>query len=201
MPKPKPVNPAMAKSRPMNLVLHNPLSARKNPPQDLSDPVNPGNAEEERGGDSSSRKQERNPSQDPIEYSQVRRQENTQNADPWQQEDREESLSSTSTRKLVREVNTKKEFHDMRISNYQYLTKVFQSLQKKLGVTACRSTFAMEAIKTNVLIWRLFMSSSMKSSHSSSAKLYREFGSLRKHELRGNSQLTQYPTEIGIGTF
>ena len=32
MAKPKPMNPAMAKSRPMNLVLHNPLSARKKEP-------------------------------------------------------------------------------------------------------------------------------------------------------------------------
>ena len=75
----------------------------------------------------------RNPSQDPIQYSQVRRQENTQNADSWKQEERVESSSSTGTRKLVREVNTKEEFHYIRISNHQYLTnltKVFQHLQK-----------------------------------------------------------------------
>ena len=78
MAKPKPMNPAMAKSRPMNLVMHNPLSARKNPPQDLSNPFNPVSVEKEQGGDPSIRKLMRNPSQDPIEYSQVRRQENTQ---------------------------------------------------------------------------------------------------------------------------
>ena len=82
MAKPQPMNSAMAKARPMNLVLHNPVKARKNRPQDLSDPVNPVNVDEERGGHSSSRKPVRtNPSQDPIEYSQVRRQENTQLAD------------------------------------------------------------------------------------------------------------------------
>ena len=48
MAKPNPKIPA--KARPMNLVLHNPLSATKNPPQDLRDPVNPGNVDEERGG-------------------------------------------------------------------------------------------------------------------------------------------------------
>ena len=42
MAKPKPMDPAMAKSKTVNLVLHNPLSARKNPPQDLRDPVNLG---------------------------------------------------------------------------------------------------------------------------------------------------------------
>ena len=39
------------------------------------------------------------------------------------------------------------------ISNHQYLTEVFQLSQKKLGITAGCSTFAMEAIKMNVLIW------------------------------------------------
>ena len=79
MAKPKPMNSAMAKSRPMNLV-HNPLSARKNPPQDVRDPVNSGKVEE-RGGRSSSGKPVRtDPRQDPIEHSQVR-QENTRHAD------------------------------------------------------------------------------------------------------------------------
>ena len=74
MAKPKPMTPA--KARPMNLVLHNPLSATRNHPQDLGDPVNPENVDEERGGRSSSGKPVRtNPSQDPIEYSQVRREE------------------------------------------------------------------------------------------------------------------------------
>ena len=63
-----------------------------------------------------------NPCQDPIEYSQVRRQENSQNADAWKQADRDESSNSTSARKLVWEVNTKKDFRDMRISNHQHLT-------------------------------------------------------------------------------
>ena len=38
----------------------------------------------------------------------------------------------------------------------------FPLLQKKLGITAGYSTFSMEALKTNVLIWRMFMSSSRK---------------------------------------
>ena len=54
------------------VVLHIPLSARKNPPQDLSNPVNPGNAEEEQGSvPISVRKLMRNTSRDPVEYSQV----------------------------------------------------------------------------------------------------------------------------------
>ena len=48
------MNSAIAKSRPMNLVLRNPLSARKNPPQDLSNPVNQKNVEKDQGGDPAS---------------------------------------------------------------------------------------------------------------------------------------------------
>ena len=102
--KPKPMNSAMAQSRPMNLLLHNLLSARKNPLQDLNNPVNPVNVQKEQAGAPNTRKLMRtDPSRDPIEFSQVRRQENTQHADSWKQEDRVESSSSTSTRKLVRE--------------------------------------------------------------------------------------------------
>ena len=75
----------------MSLVLHNPLSARKNPPQDLSNPVNLENVDEDRDGQSSSGKPVRtNLSQDPIEYSQVSRQEqlNMQTL-AWKQGDRD----------------------------------------------------------------------------------------------------------------
>ena len=51
IPKPKPMVPAMAK--PMNLLLHNPLNARKKkPPQDVRDPANLVNVDEVRGGHS-----------------------------------------------------------------------------------------------------------------------------------------------------
>ena len=160
MAKPKPMNSAMAKSRPMSLVLQIPLGARKKPPQDLSNPVNRVNVEKEQDGAPCIRKLMRNPSQDPIEYPQVKRPENTQNADSWKQEDRDESSGSTSTRKLGGEHT--KEFHNMWISNHQCLTKVFQHLQKKLRITTGHSTFAIESIRTNVSIWGLFMSSSMK---------------------------------------
>ena len=51
IPKPKPMIPAMAK--PMNLLLPNPVSARKKPPQDVRDPANLVNVDEVRGSHSS----------------------------------------------------------------------------------------------------------------------------------------------------
>ena len=57
---------------------------------------------------------------------------------------------------------SKMEFHTMQISKHQFLGKVVQNLQKKLGITENSPKFGIEAIKTNVLMWGLFMSSTMK---------------------------------------
>ena len=110
--KPKPMNSAMAKSRPMNLVLQNPMSARKNPPQDFSNPVNLGNVENimvPLASGNWCRTQAKIQS-NILKWGDKK----TQKADSRTREDRDESSGSTSTRKLVRAVNTK-EFHDMRI--------------------------------------------------------------------------------------
>ena len=42
------------------------------------------------------------------------------------------------------------------------MSKIFQFVQKRLGMSASDSTLSMQAYKTNVLIWGMFMSSSMK---------------------------------------
>ena len=41
----------------------------------------------------------------------------------------------------------------MTYTNHQYMTNIFQFLQKNRGSTAGHSTFSMEAPITNVLIW------------------------------------------------
>ena len=74
----------------------------------------------------------------------------------------EEQSDHTGTRRLVRAATPRTEFQNMKYTNHQYMTKIFHFLQKKLGITASYSTFLMEASKTNVLMWRMFMSSSMK---------------------------------------
>ena len=93
----------------------------------------------------------------------MRRQKNTQNSDSWKQCDREESSNSTRTRKLVRAVTPRTEFQKNEVhkpSIHEEGLPFF--LQKKLGITARYSTFALEASKVIVLIWRMFMSSSME---------------------------------------
>ena len=42
------------------------------------------------------------------------------------------------------------------------MDKIFQKMEKQLGMSAINATFSMDANKTNVLTWRLFLASSMK---------------------------------------
>ena len=155
MAKPEPLIPATA--RPIYLVLHNSLSARKNPPQDLRDPMNPGNVDEERGGHSSSGKLVRtDQSQDPIEYSQVRRQKSTQHANSWKQEDRDESSNSTGSGKLLRTVNTKTEFQIMKFTNHQHINEGFPIFAKEVGnhnrlLNICNGSITVQCIDMGIV--------------------------------------------------
>ena len=131
----------------------------------MSDSKNPVNAKAEQGGVSSSAWQQvRDINQHPAVWSQARQQENKQNV---KQERRNDLSDSTSVRQRMRSSETdmdrlRLECHNMQISNYEYLVKVFQHLQKKLGTTGDSPKFEIRASKTNVLIWGLFMSSAMK---------------------------------------
>ena len=81
--------------------------------------------------------------------------------------------------------------------------KTSQETQKESnevpGAEARYSTFSTEGLKTNVLKWRMFMSSSMKAAIHLGPHYLDNFGSLQEYELRGNSELIQYHTEIDIG--
>ena len=160
MAKPKPMAPA--KARPVNLVSRSPWSARENPRRiwdirsirgmSMKDKVvrlvqgnlyGPPKAQKSNVLKWGDRKM-------------------LKDSDSWKQCDKEESSNSTGTRRLVRAATPRTEFQNMKYTNHQYMTKVFHFLQKKLGITAGYSTLSMEALKTNVLTWRMFMSSSMK---------------------------------------
>ena len=69
--------------------------------------------------------------------------------------------NSTSSRNLVAPSPELKK-KNMEFMKHQYMSKIFQCLPKKLGMSATHATFSMEAYKTSVLIWGMFMTSSMK---------------------------------------
>ena len=73
--------------------------------------------------------------------------------------DERKHSNSKSTRKLAA---SSPELKNVEYTNHQYMSKIFQFLRKKLGMSASDPTFSMGAYKTNVLIRGLFMTSSMK---------------------------------------
>ena len=93
-----------------------------------------------------------------VGYSQVRRQEKVPQAsrklvreDQNQTESDERNIrNSTGSRKLAA---TLPELKNMEYTDHQYMSKIFQFLQKKLGMSANSATFAMQSYKTIVLIW------------------------------------------------
>ena len=54
------------------------------------------------------------------------------------------------------------EFRNMKIPNHHYLEKIYQYLRKKMRTTENLSKCGTEAMKTHVLMWGLFISSSLK---------------------------------------
>ena len=160
MSKPKPTVPA--KTRPLNLVLDSPWSAIENPSQDLGFPVNLVNDGKGQDDLTRTRKPVQTTQNPEVERSQVKRQEIAQSSDSLKQYNQEEASHSTSTRKLVQTATPRTECQNMKFTNHQYMTKIFHFLQEKLGITEAYSTFSMAALKTNVLIWWMFMTWSMK---------------------------------------
>ena len=52
-------------------------------------------------------------------------------------------------------------FRNIEYTNHRYMGKIFRNLEKKLGMSAINATCSMDANKTNVLRWRLFLASSI----------------------------------------
>ena len=112
-------------------------------------------------------------SQDPTTHSQE-----------WQQDDNPirgarklalsgECESSGSTGKSVRGIDnkferTQLEYHNMQISEYRHVESVFKNVRPKLNRS---QSVQMLDLKTYVLIWGLFVSTTMKASSSSWARL------------------------------
>ena len=159
---------AVAKPGPMNLVSRNLLTAKKDPLQDSSDSKEPGNQELDRSCVSSSgRKLTRNINQNPTIYSQERQQGNAQPSSTKKQRRRDESSNSARAKKLSARGKdnqfgkSKLHFRNMQIFSHRYLEKVFKNLRKKLNLAENAPPLGIEALKTNVLIWGLLMSTTM----------------------------------------
>ena len=153
----------------MDLVSKNFLCAKKDPLQDLGDPKSPWNQELDQSCVSlRSRKLLRNTNQNPTMNSPERQQGDAQSSSTRKLGRRAESSNSARARKLSArgEDNqfgkSKLHFHNMHISDYRYLERVLHNLQKKLNPAEDAPPVGIESLKTNVLIWGLFVSTTMK---------------------------------------
>ena len=73
------------------------------------------------------------------------------------------------------------ELENMRFSNHQYMEKIFQCIQKKMGRTAINATSSVESYKTNVLTWRNVHGIVDESRRPCWASVLLEFGNLQEH--------------------
>ena len=130
----------------------------------MSDSENLGNAKAEWAR----WKQMANTSQFPADNFQERQPEYTQNEDSWKQEKKSEESHSTCSWKQKQSAGTHKKKSETKFRNVQspiqqYVGKVFLNLQNKYGITSVSSTFEVEPMKTDLMMWGgSFMSSSMK---------------------------------------
>ena len=53
------------------------------------------------------------------------------------------------------------EVENMKFSNYPYVEKIFQCIQKKMGRTSMNAAFLVDSYKNHVLTWRMFLKTSM----------------------------------------
>ena len=66
----------------------------------------------------------------------------------------------------------------MQISDHRYLEKVFKNLRKKLNLVEEAPIIGIEALKTNVWTWGLFMSTLMKAAIHLGPNYVEKFGSI-----------------------
>ena len=190
----------MAKSKPMNLVSHSVLSARKNSPQGMSDSKKRRNTKEEHGNVSTSIW--RDMSQHSALNSQVRQQDNTRNVNQGRRSDTSDSTSvSQQLRGEETHMNRPKiDFCSMQISNYEYLGQVFQNLQSKLGTTGDLPQFGDWSSQDECIDVGIVHAINDKSSHPSWAHLHKACGDVQERQIWGNSEFIRYHSEVDMGS-
>ena len=156
-----------AKAKPFLVLREREQRSEQISSQSLGSRINPESADERKEVVRLTRQRVLPNSNSEIGHPQASRQENSQRAsrklvpeNPNRTESDERTYSdSKSSRKLAA---SSPELKNMEWTNHHYMSKIFQCLQKKLEMSATNATFSMDAYKTNVLMLRVFMTSSMK---------------------------------------
>ena len=74
----------------------------------------------------------------------------------------------------------------MEYTSHQYMSKIFQILQKRLEMSSSDATFSMQAYETNVIDMENVHVFVDESRHPSWAELFGEFGDPQEHKIRGD---------------
>ena len=110
---------------------------------------------------------------------------------------------SRSCGKLLGNIETQIEttgldYHDLNITEYKHVEKVFTNLRHKLNRSENDEMFDL---KTNVLIWRPFMSTTMKISNSPWPRTSTTFDRVQEQEPRRDQDVVRYDLEADRGNF
>ena len=138
-----------AKARPVNLAMRSQYNEAASS-LSLGSRVNPGNDDErKRVGQAPTNCEVGNSKSEVARFSS----ESTREGSSSRQEIKSKEIPS-GTRKLAA---CSPEFRIMEHTNHRCMGKIFQVLEKKLGMSAINATFSMDSHKTNVLTWGLFL--------------------------------------------
>ena len=189
MAEPKPMSPVQAKARLRSLVCqvsHGPSlwSGRSGWTTALSNPEVPVKALTHMSGvDRSSAKPFEHDcdTSDNFKHSQVRKQENVQSTETLKQAKVNPSDGGFQRRlsTTANPIDTDKEFCSMRITDSDYIEKIFRFLQKKFGVQEGHESFSVRASKTNIMMCQVFVD---ECSNPSWTELQEKSGDLQVHE-------------------
>ena len=112
-----------------------------------------------------------------------------------------EYSNSNCTRKPVLGAS-KTEFQHMRYRNHQYMTKIFQFLQKKLGMSASDSTFSMQTSIQNTFIGMENVHVLVdERGHPSWAELFENSEIYKNTKFEETESLFNITQKVGNGTF
>ena len=176
-----------AKARPVNLVMRS-QSKEETSSSSFGSRVNPVNDDERKRVGQAPGNWMRGDSKSEVENSQVSRQEKVLHADRKMGQKGQTQIKSEEnppgTRKLAA------------CSPDRYMGKIFQCLDKKLGMSAINATFPMYAYNSKVLTWRLFFSFV-----DLGPDVLTGFGNLQEHKIREYLECIQHHSEVDKGTF
>ena len=101
---------------------------------------------------------------DNVRHTQVKTQENVVSPESRKQDGVISSNDSfrQRTAKSASATDVKTEFCNLKITDINHVSKIVRFLMKKLGVPEGQESFATEAYKHNIMMWGLFVSSTMK---------------------------------------